>query len=126
MKTFIQYLMEMPYRKIDKLNPTQRYTDHDVDRGWIEYLRGHVNSGLTSKEYIKRNPTFKLTTTSGKTITRKVDPKRLLSEPIRVERSKTQWTREPDDKEDEMDIKDGHHRFYARKLEGKKWIKTNI
>lgn len=126
MKTFIQFLMEMPYRKIDKLHPTQHYKDSHIDKGWVDYLRRHLKSKKSEAEFIRRNPTFTLTTVTGFKKKTKVDPKTKLWKPIRVEPSNWQWRREKGDNELEHDVWDGNHRYWAKKLEGRKKIKTNI
>lgn len=118
MKSYIQYLSEAKWRKLDDLVITQPPIHND--KGWIDYLRKHLRSKQSSKEFIRKNPTYDRTQWDMKDFKDKVEKKIVinyhdLSEPVTVEKDVGKKYR----------LINGHHRYWARRLEGKKRIKTD-
>lgn len=125
MKTFKQYLLESRWRRIDKLHPTQKLKNPDTDMGWVDYLRAHLRSGKPEHQFKAENPTFVRVTANGVKRNTKVGQDKPLWEPIKVEKDPWQWLRIKTDKEEEMQVVDGHHKYLAKKLEGHTHIKTD-
>lgn len=127
MLSFKEYLMEMPWRKISDLNPMQEYPTH-VDTGWVEYLRKHLRSKKSEAVFKKRNPHF--VNDDGDKVA--VDAERKSEGSYALKHTKlwdpivttTPYNDSLSGKQVQS-VLNGHHRFYAKKFEGKKRIKTD-